>query len=149
MDKNILLNKLEDTVYADLLDWGTPLPEFANPDPSLPDYESRKVDVVLAADCVYLEAAFPLLEKTLLDLTEPKYKGDEGPLVLMAYKKRRKADARFFKHMRKSFVFEEIKEYPEFEKFRKDSVYLYKIIRKKTDVKEDNWIGVLTTRVNE
>lgn len=43
--------------------------------------------------------------------------------------------------MRKSFVFEEIKEYPEFEKFRKDSVYLYKIIRKKTDVKEDNWIG--------
>lgn len=131
MEKNISLNKLEDSVHAAVLDWGEPLPDYADPSPSSPDYESRKVDVVLAADCVYLEAAFPLLEKTLLDLTEPKFQGDKGPLVLMAYKKRRKADARFFRHMRKSFVFEEIKDYPEFEKFRKDSVYLYKIIRTK------------------
>lgn len=60
--------------------------------------------MVLAADCVYLEAAFPLLEKTLLDLTSV----EKAPVILMSYKKRRKADARFFKAMKKHFKFEEV-----------------------------------------
>jgi len=42
-------------------------------------------DIVLAADCVYFEPAFPLLHETLLRLTE---RGDVQ--VYMAYKKRRK-----------------------------------------------------------
>lgn len=51
----------------------------------LPQYvKDNEVDLVLAADCVYLEAAFPLLEKTLLDLTEKRIP------ILMCYKKRRK-----------------------------------------------------------
>lgn len=55
---------------------GDPLPPYCD-----------NVDLVLAADCVYLESAFPLLEKTLLDLTS------NGVLVLMAYKKRRKVES--------------------------------------------------------
>ncbi len=51
----------------------------------LPKYiKDEKIDTVLAADCVYLESAFPLLEKTLLDLC------DKDTFVLMSYKKRRK-----------------------------------------------------------
>lgn len=76
-------------------DRGADLPVFA---------VENKIDVVLAADCVYLEAAFPLLEKTLLDLTDVK----NPPVILMSYKKRRKADARFFKAMRKHFKFHEV-----------------------------------------
>lgn len=101
MEKNIILNELEDTVKAEVLNWGDELPEYASASATNKD---KKIDLVLAADCVYLEAAFPLLEKTLLDLTE----GDKNPLILMSYKKRRKADARFFKHMKKSFKFEEV-----------------------------------------
>lgn len=81
MEKNIALNNLEDTVFAKSLPWGEELPAFAKED----------VDVVLAADCVYLEKAFPLLEKTLIDLA------NKDTLILMAYRKRRKADLKFFR----------------------------------------------------
>jgi hypothetical protein len=42
-------------------------------------------DIVLAADCVYFEPAFPLLHQTLRNLTE-----NRNVQVYMAYKKRRK-----------------------------------------------------------
>jgi len=42
-------------------------------------------DLVLAADCVYFEPAFPLLHETLLQLTK---RGNVE--VYIAYKKRRK-----------------------------------------------------------
>lgn len=54
---------------------GDPLP------PSIP----HKYDVILAADCVYFEPAFPLLVKTLTDLVP-----DKSVEVLFCYKKRRK-----------------------------------------------------------
>lgn len=117
MQKNIDLNNLQHNVKAEVLNWGDVLPPYAT---------DNKIDIVLAADCVYLESAFPLLEKTLLDLTH----GDSPPIVLMAYKKRRKADARFFKKMNKNFTFKEIKDHDDYEKFHKDSVFLYMIERK-------------------
>lgn len=43
------------------------------------------VDLILAADCVYFEPAFPLLVKTLVDLVP-----DKSVEVLFCYKKRRK-----------------------------------------------------------
>lgn len=75
MDENIQLNNLTEKVKAKVLNWGDDLPQFT---------KDHEIDLVLAADCVYLEAAFPLLEKTLLDLTE------KNVPVLMCYKKRRK-----------------------------------------------------------
>ncbi|KAK6347677.1 hypothetical protein TWF718_005515 [Orbilia javanica] len=56
MQKNVAFNGLEGKVECGLLDWADPLPEFVTKAP---------VDIVLAADCVYFEPAFPLLEKTL------------------------------------------------------------------------------------
>lgn len=50
--------------------------------------KDNEIDLILAADCVYLEAAFPLLEKTLLDLTE------NGTSIVMCYKKRRKVSVK-------------------------------------------------------
>ncbi|KAK9238159.1 putative methyltransferase-domain-containing protein [Lipomyces kononenkoae] len=115
MADNIELNNLQGTVSADVLDWGTDLPEhYSNPYP----------DVILAADCVYFEPSFPLLEKTLLSLTGP------NTLVLMSYKKRRKADNRFFQSIKKSFRIEEVKDYNEYKDFSRDTVFLYRLIPK-------------------
>lgn len=105
MKKNVELNGLQGIVEAEVLSWGEPLPAFADSEqlaklsPPVPP-----VDLVLMADCVYAEPAFPLLEKTLLDLTDR----DPDLKMYMSYQKRRKADARFFKHMKKSFTFNEV-----------------------------------------
>ncbi|KAF3934574.1 hypothetical protein ABW20_dc0100324 [Dactylellina cionopaga] len=56
MEKNVAFNQLQGKISCGLLDWADPLPEFVTKEP---------VDIVLAADCVYFEPAFPLLEKTL------------------------------------------------------------------------------------
>ena len=91
MTENTKLNDLEDQVIPAVLNWGDPLPDYC-----------QNVDLILAADCVYLESAFPLLEKTLLDLTT------NGIPILMAYKKRRKADSKFFKAIKKNFIVNEV-----------------------------------------
>ena len=59
-------------------------------------------DIVLAADCVYLEAAFPLLVSTLVALVPSP--PDRAPEVLLSYKKRRKADKRFFAMLKTYFT---------------------------------------------
>lgn len=76
-------------------------------------------DIILAADCVYYEPAFPLLVKTLSDLS------GESTEVLFCYKKRRKvicfflsqhskelrvlqADRRFFTLLKKRFDWKEV-----------------------------------------
>jgi hypothetical protein len=48
-----------------------------------------RADVVLAADCVYFEPAFPLLVTTLCSLAH-----DAETEILFCYKKRRKVRAR-------------------------------------------------------
>lgn len=109
MEANIRINDLSGRVIPRTLNWGEPLPEFC-----------RGVDLILAADCVYLEAAFPLLKSTLLMLTDEK----DVPII-MAYKKRRNADRHFFKAMKKDFMINEISNYPEFEAFHRDNVHLF------------------------
>jgi protein N-lysine methyltransferase METTL21A len=91
---------------------GEPLPQ------KLPHF-----DLILAADCVYFEPAFPLLVQTLDDLA-----GRDDGEILFCYKKRRKvrrklillsnfdcsyrhvlqADKRFFTMLRKKFNWEEV-----------------------------------------
>lgn len=115
MNQNIALNNLEKTVEAKVLDWGEELPEFL---------EGQPVDLVLAADCVYLESAFPLLEKTLIDLSNMDTK------ILMSYKKRRKADTRFFKAIKKHFTIVEISDFEEHARFKRDGVTLMELHKK-------------------
>ncbi|KAK0231138.1 putative methyltransferase-domain-containing protein [Armillaria fumosa] len=91
MRQNVLRNHLTSSCTVAELNWGEPIPAGI-PVP----------DVVLAADCVYFEPAFPLLVQTLCDIYDKK------PEVLFCYKKRRKADKRFFAMLKKKFTWEQV-----------------------------------------
>ncbi|GAK63933.1 uncharacterized protein PAN0_004d2142 [Moesziomyces antarcticus] len=73
------------------LDWGSPIPA------SIP-----APDVLLLADCVYLEVAFQPLIDTMQALSTSQTE------ILFCYQKRRKADKRFFGLLRKKFVFADV-----------------------------------------
>lgn len=53
----------------------------------VPSNVPPKPDIILAADCVYFEPAFPLLVQTLADLSHPTTH------ILFCYKKRRKVES--------------------------------------------------------
>lgn len=74
MRQNVSLNDLDTSVTTAELNWGQPI---VSPVP-------QKPDIILAADCVYFEPAFPLLVQTLVELSTPETD------ILFAYKKRRK-----------------------------------------------------------
>ncbi|KAI0536973.1 putative methyltransferase-domain-containing protein [Xylaria digitata] len=95
MRHNIALNELEGKVEAMLLNWGEPLPAeiVANPP-----------DVILAADCVYFEPAFPLLQATLADLLSLRPEA----VIYFCFKKRRRADMQFLKQAHRRFCVTEI-----------------------------------------
>jgi len=119
MERNILLNNLKSNVTAAELDWCVCSPylkviaprftrvlcsNFTTPivrSKPLPE-QLRPPDIVLAADCIYLEATFPLLVSTLVALVPPP--PERAPEVLLSYKKRRKADRRFFAMLKTHFT---------------------------------------------
>lgn len=74
--------------------WGGRIPE------SVPSAYHRP-DVILAADCVYFEPAFPLLLETLHELLNENDKPDA--VCYFCMKKRRKADMRFISALKKKF----------------------------------------------
>jgi len=95
MEHNIGLNELQDHVQAMVLDWGEALPR------TVADF---KPDVILAADCVYFEPAFPLLLATLTELLALC----PAATIYFCFKKRRRADMQFLKKARGAFLVEEI-----------------------------------------
>ncbi|KIY45870.1 hypothetical protein FISHEDRAFT_48486 [Fistulina hepatica ATCC 64428] len=117
MHKNVLMNDLESDVSVAELDWGTPVAD------GIP-----KPDVLLAADCVYFEPAFPLLVQTLYGLTDAETE------ILFCYKKRRKADRRFFTMLKKKFSWTEVSDSPERESYSKDAISLLTLHRKDVGV---------------
>ena len=89
--KNVEMNRLESCVAVAELNWCALFSSVIGPQAcSLfrgttdPPPDIPRPDVILAADCVYFEPAFPLLAKTLADLA------DKSTEVLFCYKKRRK-----------------------------------------------------------
>jgi hypothetical protein len=64
----------------------------------------HKPNVIIAAECVYFEPAFPLLMQTLRDLFEL----NDQAVVFFCFKKRRRADMQFVKMAKKAFSVEEI-----------------------------------------
>lgn len=118
METNIELNGLAYKVSPWVYDWGTKWHPLFNTVTGHPD-------VVLAADCVYFEPAFPLLLQTLQDLIGP------STICFFCFKKRRKADMRFIRDMCKMFDCE-LAEYGEREKDRRESIFLYKVTRNGT-----------------
>lgn len=95
MDTNIRLNKIEGRAKALILNWGEGLPE---------EVVSQKPNVILAAECVYFEPAFPLLIQTLRGL----FAVNEDAIVYFCFKKRRRADMQFVKMAKKAFLVEEL-----------------------------------------
>ena len=116
MQKNIALNSLADVVEAQVYDWGTKIT-------TVPSESSHYPDIVLAADCVYFEPAFPLLLQTLVDLI------GQDTVCYFCFKKRRKADMRFIKDMRKKFDVREI-EYKGREADQREGIHLLEVRRK-------------------
>ncbi|OCF33594.1 hypothetical protein I316_04667 [Kwoniella heveanensis BCC8398] len=85
--------------------------------------------LVLAADCVYFEPAFPLLVRTLCDLA-PVGKDIE---ILFCWKKRRKADKRFFAMLKKHFDQHMVDDDRpgERERYNREGVSLMRLVRRK------------------
>ncbi|KAK1809272.1 Protein-lysine N-methyltransferase efm6, partial [Friedmanniomyces endolithicus] len=109
MRGNILLNSLEDRVEASVYAWGA-----GNRPASIPACP----DVVLAADCVYFEPAFPLLLQTLEELIGPE------TVCYFCFKRRRRADMQFLKAAKKGFVVVDVEDDPERERYGRENIFL-------------------------
>ena len=86
-----------------------------------------KPSVVLAADCVYFEPAFPLLLTTLASLLEL----NPSAIIYFCFKKRRRADMQFLAKAMKKFRVTELMD-EDREVFRRESIFLYAITSKGT-----------------
>ncbi|KAL1872156.1 Protein-lysine N-methyltransferase efm6 [Paecilomyces lecythidis] len=118
MEANIKLNNLSPLVKASILDWGTPIPE------SIPQHPA----VILAADCVYFEPAFPLLVDTLRSLIGP------DTICYFCFKRRRRADLRFIKLARKAFNITEVEDDPDRPTYSRENITIY-VIKSKSPAK--------------
>lgn len=115
MRSNVALNNVNNIDVAEL-NWGEPIPEHVG----VPD-------IVLAADCVYFEPAFPLLVQTLTDLASP---GSDQE-ILFCYKKRRKADKRFFTLLKKQFTWTEVDDNPDQPLYSQQAISLLRLQRRR------------------
>lgn len=129
MRQNIALNLLEDGVAASVLDWGSSSSQL-HPVPGVPGSASPShaaasgsghPDVILAADCVYFEPAFPLLLQTLRDLIGP------STTCYFCFKKRRRADLHFMAKAKRQFVVEEVTDDPDRDACARENIFLYAI----------------------
>jgi hypothetical protein len=117
IQENIHLNKLSDSdVRAALLDWGDLETLRFLPRPA----------VILAADCVYFEPAFPLLLSTLEELLL-----DEDAVCYFCFKKRRKADFRFLKQAKKKFDMTLVTEGVDLNYCQRESIFLYTMTKRR------------------
>ncbi|KAF8974677.1 putative methyltransferase-domain-containing protein [Flammula alnicola] len=114
MNRNVSLNNLAGRVNVAELNWGSPMTT------NIP-----RPDVILAADCVYFEPAFPLLVQTLSDLA------DESTEILFCYKKRRKADKRFFGMLKKKFSWKEVTDDPNRPIYNQEAITLVQLFKLK------------------
>jgi hypothetical protein len=108
MKRNISLNGLDTRVTASIYDWGTATPS------QLPAHP----DIILAADCVYFEPAFPLLQQTLIDLI------GENTVCYFCFKKRRRADLHFMKTAKKMFEITQVEDDPDREIYSRENLFL-------------------------
>ncbi|KAL8689769.1 MAG: hypothetical protein Q9224_004565, partial [Gallowayella concinna] len=105
---NIALNFPPTPTTAHVLEWGSALPDLV---PSSPN-------IILAADCVYFEPAFPLLLQTMQEIMSL------DAVCYFCFKKRRRADMNFVKMARKSFVVTDVKDDPDEEVWRREGIHL-------------------------
>ncbi|KAI4597498.1 hypothetical protein KJ359_004200 [Pestalotiopsis sp. 9143b] len=116
MGHNIKLNQMQELVKPAILNWGEPLSQ------EIVDF---KPDVILAADCVYYEPAFPLLLATLTDLLNLC----PSATIYFCFKKRRRADNQFVKKAQKAFHMAELHD-EDRPIFSRQGLFLYAITSK-------------------
>lgn len=114
MQQNVSLNNLQSCVSVRELNWGETPPS----DIPLPE-------LILAADCVYFEPAFPLLVQTLSEMAV-----NGSTEILFCYKKRRKADKRFFTMLKKKFSWEEVGDDPNREIYNREAISLLTLTKR-------------------
>ncbi|CAA7260255.1 unnamed protein product [Cyclocybe aegerita] len=117
MKRNVLLNNLKATVTVAELNWSV-----SSLLPYVPE-DIPRPDIILAADCVYFEPAFPLLVQTLSDLSDTSTK------ILFCYKKRRKADKRFFGMLKKKFTWKEVMDDPNRQIYNREAITLIRLFK--------------------
>ncbi|KAJ0287942.1 hypothetical protein CBS470a_005094 [Colletotrichum nupharicola] len=117
MGRNTKLNGLDGKVKPMILNWGEPLSQ---------EVVDFKPNVILAADCVYFEPAFPLLLETLTNLLtlEP------DATIYFCFKKRRRADMQFLKKAQKAFQVTEMVD-DDRAIFSREGLFLYTFASKK------------------
>ena len=109
MQQNIQLNSLTSRVQASIYDWGESVPS------NLP----HQPDILLAADCVYFEPAFPLLLQTMNDLI------GTNTVCYFCFKKRRRADLHFVKAVKKNFNVEPVDDDEARAIYSRENLFLY------------------------
>lgn len=112
LHRNVHLNQSPHGVQVRELCWG---------EPSAADL--RECDIILLADCIYLECLFEPLVSTLCEVMQKP-----GAVAYLCYKKRRRADAKFFKLLRKHFDLVELK--VETLRKMKESMHLFMVTKK-------------------
>ncbi|KAJ7283494.1 putative methyltransferase-domain-containing protein [Mycena rebaudengoi] len=112
MRKNVAINQLSTRCTVAELNWGETIPANIS-----------RPELILAADCVYFEPAFPLLVQTLCDLA------DADTEVLFCYKKRRRADKRFFALLKKKFRWTDVLDDPARAIYSRESVSLLRLYK--------------------
>lgn len=92
--------------------------------------------MILAADCVYFEPAFPLLQKTMADLLAlcPE------ATIYFCFKKRRRADMQFLKKAQKLFSVVEVADQAR-PIFSREGLFLYAISSKQRQQKQQQQAG--------
>jgi protein N-lysine methyltransferase METTL21A len=124
MGHNIELNGLQRDVKALILNWGEPLPQ---------EVRQQRPNVILAADCVYFEPAFPLLLATLEELLALA----DDVVIYFCFKKRRRADNQFVKKAQKKFCITEVVD-EDRPVFSREGLFLYTFTRKHAKVPVTN-----------
>ncbi|KAI9847136.1 MAG: hypothetical protein M1838_000993 [Thelocarpon superellum] len=109
MERNVRLNQLRGRAVPLIIDWGSlPLPA-----------DVEHPDIILAADCVYFEPAFPLLLETLVALAM------DQTLIFFCFKKRRRADMKFIRAARKAFTIVEVDDDPDHDNYARENISLW------------------------
>lgn len=82
-------------------------------------------DIILASDCIYIEAGFIPLIETFFALTTNK-----NAIIYLMYRKRRNADKRFFQMAKKKFEFVDIMDDPKRDEYTRRGFRLFTVKRK-------------------
>ncbi|KZT54526.1 hypothetical protein CALCODRAFT_499721 [Calocera cornea HHB12733] len=118
IERNIDLNAVRMACRAVEFNWGESLPD---------EIQHIVYDLILAADCVYFEPAFPLLVQSLCDLSDRSPSAE----ILFCYKKRRKADKRFFILLKKQFEWDDVDDDPQRPIYSRDTISLLRLHRRR------------------